>query len=134
MTEQQRNECCPLSHAENTCSVSPAHNRYVLMLAAGDTKPEVRDVGLTGLGLHPSQLHPTMTPSAYRAAVVGSGGVSGGSGGSGSTAAAAGGGGGAAAGADKQQQGRNVWPAPGVVIADVVSRHRQLGTAGDLSR
>jgi len=47
--------------------------RYVLLLAAGDTKPEVRDVGLTGLGLHPSQLSPGLSPSGYRAAVQGLG-------------------------------------------------------------
>jgi hypothetical protein len=47
--------------------------RYVLLLAAGDTKPEVRDVGLTGLGLHPVQLQPGSTPSQYRAAVQGLG-------------------------------------------------------------
>lgn len=38
-------------------------------MAAGDTKPEVRDVGLTGLGLHPSQVGPGLAPSAYRTAV-----------------------------------------------------------------
>lgn len=47
--------------------------RYVLLLAAGDTKPEVRDVGLTGLGLHPSQVAPGLSPLAYKAAVQGLG-------------------------------------------------------------
>jgi hypothetical protein len=47
--------------------------RYVLLLAAGDTKPEVRDVGLNGLGLHPSQVAPGLAPSAYAAAVAGLG-------------------------------------------------------------
>jgi hypothetical protein len=51
----------------------PPFRRYVLLLAAGDTKPEVRDVALTGLGLHPALLPPGLPPSQYRAAVQGLG-------------------------------------------------------------
>lgn len=39
-------------------------------MAAGDTKPEVKEVGLTGLGLSRVQIPPAATPSAYRTAVT----------------------------------------------------------------
>lgn len=44
--------------------------RYVCLLAAGDVKPEVREVGLTGLGLSRVQIPPGATPAAYRTAVA----------------------------------------------------------------
>jgi hypothetical protein len=51
--------------------------RYVCLLAAGDSKPEVRDQGLRGLGLHPAQLAPAAaaggSAATYRAAVAGLG-------------------------------------------------------------
>jgi hypothetical protein len=49
--------------------------RYVCLLAAGDTKPEVREAGLTGLGLSATQLpaDAATAPSAYAAAVAGLG-------------------------------------------------------------
>lgn len=49
--------------------------RYVCLLAAGDAKPEVREAGLTGLGLSATQLpaDAAAAPSAYAAAVAGLG-------------------------------------------------------------
>jgi len=45
-------------------------SRYVCLLAAGDTKPEVREAGLIGLGLSPTQLPPGASPSAHRTAAA----------------------------------------------------------------
>jgi hypothetical protein len=46
--------------------------RYVCLLACGDAKPEVREAGLTGLGLSATQLpaDAAAAPSAYAAAVA----------------------------------------------------------------
>uniref|UniRef100_A0A383W1Y8 Proteasome component Ecm29 N-terminal domain-containing protein n=1 Tax=Tetradesmus obliquus TaxID=3088 RepID=A0A383W1Y8_TETOB len=74
-SEQAAVRLCAAQWAAKLFLRSHMPSRYVCLLAAGDAKPEVREAGLTGLGLSATQLpaEAAAAPSAYAAAVAGLG-------------------------------------------------------------